>query len=75
MGRRRPAIAVSLLACSGALLVHPSAALSRHLARTDPTEPIFTQRAFVEKNVELDTSWSRTPGSQHGRVGARTRRS
>lgn len=63
MGRRRSVIAVSLLGCSGALLLHPSAAWSRHLARTDPTEPIFTQRSFVEKNVELDTSWGRAPGS------------
>ena len=33
------------------------------MARTDPTEPIFTQRSFVEKNVELDTGWARSPGS------------
>lgn len=45
------------------MLLHPSAAWSRHLARTDPTEPIFTQRSFVEKNVEFDTSWGRAPGS------------
>jgi hypothetical protein len=56
-------MAVSLLAYSGTLLLHPSAAWSRHLARTDPTEPIFTQRSFVEKNVELDTGWARAPGS------------
>lgn len=36
---------------------------ARHLARTDPTEPIFSQRAFVEKNLELDASWDKSPGS------------
>ena len=45
-----------------ALAVHPSAAWSRHLARLDPTEPTFTRRAFVEKNLELDTTWDRAPG-------------
>lgn len=25
-----------------------------HLAREDPVEPIFTERAFIEKNLELD---------------------
>lgn len=44
-------------------MLHPAAAGSRHLARSDPTEPIFTQRAFVEKNLELDSSWDRAPGS------------
>jgi hypothetical protein len=44
-------------------VLHPATAWSRHLARTDPTEPIFTQRSFVEKNVELDTSWDRASGS------------
>jgi hypothetical protein len=44
-------------------VLHPATAWSRHLARTDPTEPIFTQRSFVEKNIELDTGWARAPGS------------
>ena len=64
MSRRRSAIAVFLLAGSVACsALHPTLAWGRHLARTDPTEPIFTQRAFVEKNVELDSSWDRASGS------------
>lgn len=50
-----------LLACVIAAVVYPSAAWSRHLARLDPTEPLFTQRAFVEKNLELDTTWDKLP--------------
>ena len=42
------------LARSAASVLHPATAWSRHLARTDPTEPIFTQRSFVEKNVGKD---------------------
>jgi len=45
-----------------ALALAPAAASGRHLARLDPTEPLFTQRAFVEKNLELDTGWEKPPG-------------
>jgi hypothetical protein len=59
----RSLIALFLLVPSLASVLHPATAWSRHLARTDPTEPIFTQRSFVEKNIELDTSWGRASGS------------
>jgi len=61
--RRRPVIAVILLASFAATALHPAAAWGRHLARTDPTEPIFTQRSFVEKDIELTSTWVRAPGS------------
>jgi hypothetical protein len=32
----------------------PTDAVARHRARLDPTEPVFTRRAFVQKDVELD---------------------
>jgi len=51
-----------LVTCATAGALLPSPAWSRHLARLDPTEPIFTQRAFVEKNLELDSSWDKLPG-------------
>src|SRR5262245_56711850 len=47
-----------LLAAVG-IVIHPALAWGRHLARLDPTEPIFTQRAFVETNLELDTTWDK----------------
>jgi len=37
-----------------AALVAASPAQANHRAREDPSEPIFTQRAFVERNLELD---------------------
>lgn len=40
----------------------PPAASAHHRARLDPTEPIFTQRSFVEKNLELDTGWEKQDG-------------
>src|SRR6516225_1223322 len=58
--RLAPRIAILLLACGALTTLCPSPAWCRHLARLDPTEPIFTQRAFVEKNLELDTSWDKT---------------
>jgi hypothetical protein len=42
--------------------MRPLPACGRHLARLDPTEPIFTQRAFVEKDLELDTTWDKVQG-------------
>ena len=36
---------------------------ARHRARTDPAEPIFTQRPFIEKDLELDVGWERGSGS------------
>jgi hypothetical protein len=50
-----------VVALAAFLLAAPTAAWSRHLARLDPTEPLFTQRAFVEKNLELDTTWEKEP--------------
>lgn len=38
-------------------------ARARHRARTDPAEPIFTQRPFIEKDLELDVGWERASGS------------
>lgn len=32
-------------------------AAAHHRARLDPTEPLFTQRSFLERNLELDTTW------------------
>src|SRR5262245_7563016 len=61
--RRPSAMAVLLLVGLAASALQPACAWGRHLARGDPTEPIFTQRAFVEKNVELDSGWDRVPGS------------
>src|SRR5262249_32293561 len=66
--RRRSVIAVILLASFAATALHPPAAWSRHLARTDPTEPIFTQRSFVEKDIELTSTWVRAPGSNSGEL-------
>jgi len=63
MSRRPSAIAVLLLVGSAASALRPACAWGRHLARGDPTEPIFTQRAFVEKNIELDSGWDRAPGT------------
>lgn len=42
-----------------ALLVSVAPAAARHRARADPAEPIFTQRPFIEKDLELDLGWAR----------------
>lgn len=68
----------NLLLCAGMTLVGPLDAPARHRARLDPSEPIFTQRSFVEKNIELDTGWEKQPNSDGGtdpagRRGARGR--
>jgi len=62
IGVRPRLVALVLVACSAACAL-PARVWGRHLARTDPTEPLFTQRSFVEKNIELDSSWVRAPGS------------
>ena len=60
--RARPLRSTLLvLAAVAAVALQPPAACARHLARLDPTEPIFTQRAFVETNLELDSSWDHVP--------------
>jgi hypothetical protein len=46
-----------------ALLVSVPPAAARHRARLDPAEPIFTQRPFIEKDLELDLGWARDAGS------------
>lgn len=46
----------------GLALATPSAA--DHLAREDPPEPVFTQRAFIENNIEIGTEWARGFGNQ-----------
>jgi hypothetical protein len=51
-----------LLALAGAAAL-PLDASARHLARLDPTEPIFTQRSFVESDLELDVGWEHDSGS------------
>ncbi len=54
----------TLLLCAAiTVVVGPVDAHGRHRARSDPTEPIFTQRSFVEKNIELDTGWEKQPAS------------
>jgi hypothetical protein len=47
----------------GALMAVPSAAAAHHRARVDPSEPIFTQRPFIEKDLELDVGWEKQKGS------------
>jgi hypothetical protein len=44
---------MDLVACAVAIAIAGPAA-ARHVAREDPSEPIFTERAFIERNVELD---------------------
>ena len=31
---------------------------AKRIARLSPTEPIFTEKAFLEKSIEFDASWS-----------------
>jgi hypothetical protein len=52
----------TLLLCGVMMHVRPPAASAHHRARLDPTEPIFTERSFVEKNLELDTGWEKQDG-------------
>ena len=48
------------LGFSLSLLVLTAGSVSAsHLAREDPPEPIFTQRAFIENNVENGSEWTR----------------
>jgi len=56
MGRSRTSTLL-LLSTALAPTVGVVPALAHHRARLDPTEPLFTQRSFLEKNVELDTTW------------------
>jgi hypothetical protein len=53
---------VFLLAAT-VVVVFAGPACARHRARTDPAEPIFTQRPFIEKDLELDVGWERDSGS------------
>ncbi len=36
------------------VLAVPARTCASHIAREDPSEPIFAQRSFIERNVELD---------------------
>jgi hypothetical protein len=45
------------LACLLITLSFSAPAAASHLAREDPPEPIFVQRAFIEKNVEAGIDW------------------
>ena len=54
----------------GLALAAPSAA--EHLAREDPPEPIFTQRAFIENNIETGIDWGRGFGTQELEIGLGT---
>ena len=54
----------------GLALAAPSAA--EHLAREDPPEPIFTQRAFIENNIEVGIDWGRGFGTQELEIGLGT---
>jgi hypothetical protein len=51
-----PAIACALV------LAAPARTSARHIAREDPSEPIFTQRSFIERNLELDFGVGRDVG-------------
>jgi hypothetical protein len=55
---------ITCLLSAAAVVVFAGRADARHLARTDPAEPIFTQRPFIEKDLELDVGWERDGGSQ-----------
>ncbi len=41
------------------ILVAPETARGRHRARLDPAEAIFTQRPFVEKDLEISVGWEK----------------
>ena len=48
-GRRTPGRSVRCILLS---LILAAPAGAEHLAREDPPEPIFTQRAFIENDLE-----------------------
>ena len=52
------------------LLLLAGAASAEHLAREDPPEPIFTQRAFIENDLETAIDWGRGFGTQDIEIGA-----
>jgi hypothetical protein len=52
-----------LLLASLVSWIAPPLARAHHRARLDPTEPIFTERSFVERNLELDTLWEKRASS------------
>jgi hypothetical protein len=54
---------IVLLVLSATAAALPLDASARHLARLDPTEPIFTQRSFVEGDLELDVGWEHESSS------------
>jgi hypothetical protein len=56
-GRSLRDIAFLLSALIAVVCAPPACA--RHRARKDPAEPIFTQRPFIEKDLELDLGWER----------------
>ena len=56
---RGPLVRYILLAL---ILAAPAGA--NHLAREDPPEPIFTQRAFIENDLESAVDWGRGFGTQ-----------
>jgi hypothetical protein len=43
----------------GVLVIGSPAAWAGHIAREDPPEPIFTERAFIENDLEFDTDVDR----------------
>ncbi|MEE2679309.1 MAG: hypothetical protein VX546_12075 [Myxococcota bacterium] len=55
---------------SGILLALAGSASANHLAREDPPEPIFTQRAFIENDIETAIDWGRGSGTQDIEIGA-----
>lgn len=57
------------ISCVVLCVISPNSLSARHLARFDPTEPIFTQRSFVEKNLEWDVSWAKQCGSNEIELG------
>ena len=65
-GRRTPGRSVRCILLS---LILAAPAGAGHLAREDPPEPIFTQRAFIENNLEGGVDWGRGFGTQDLELG------
>jgi hypothetical protein len=65
-GRRTPGRSVR---CILLALILAAPAGAEHLAREDPPEPIFTQRAFIENDLDGAVDWGRGFGTQDLELG------
>ena len=54
------------------VLAFAAPSVAEHLAREDPPEPIFTQRAFIENDLETGIDWGRGFGTQDLEIGLGT---